>query len=189
MTQEERTESCPAEQVNEAKQVYVTLESARGVSYEVARKHFKQYYDERERKKKLIVQEILDTHLKDAVPTEEEKKKLTLTSYLTVYCEEDGGKDHALTVYTDGIRIKPLIDPVEISLPLYLSLKELEEELTKLDQAQYRMYERLLEELMYTRDKEYIECAYPQLAPKLVFKEFYYDTHFWQDILSSQQDN
>ena len=182
------TKDCTAEPIpDENSQIYVTADSARKAAYEVVRRHTQPWHDELVLQREEVYNEILDTYLKAALPSNEEQKTLRLTRNLQVCHNKESKNPHYFDIYDLHKEIKPVNEPVEISLTHILALNALQSRFTELKAQEERMTDRLFEEIMYMREKRWIEPELPELVPLLEFRPFCYDTYFWKDILSEKK--
>ncbi len=158
-------------------QIYVTASSARKAAYEIIQRAGVKYRSELAHQREEVFNEIIDKHIPFALPTNEEMKMVHLTRQLPLKC----GK-YEYVIYDLHREIKPLAEPVEIPLTLYLALNELDRWAIEMKEQEERASDRLFAELMYMRDKEHIEACLPEIMPFLQFEPFIYETEYWKDI-------
>lgn len=187
MSEETFKKACPTFDDSKDNQIYVTVESARRAAQEVITKHSKPYKCELQHQREQLLNEIVTTYIPTALPTPQEQKILSLTDGLEVYCLRDGNQREYHSIWDLPNAIKPVNNPIEISLTHALALSELDRRELEIKTNDERMIDRLFTELIYLRDKKSIESVLPEIVPLLEFRPYIYDTDYWKSVLSEKE--
>ena len=167
--------------------LYVTIQSAREASIELAGRINRKWKDELIENKKQLIAEIIDTYLPYAKADATEKEKLHLTDmvYLS-YGEGEKTRMYDLNICNFHESIKPISGYTDISLAHWLALNEIDRLFIENKEREEKLSEKIFTEIVYMKEKEHIEAVLPEVMRFLRFEPFVYDSIYLSELIRKE---
>lgn len=167
--------------------LYVTIESARKASTELAALINRKWKEENINNRKSLVSEIIDTYIPFAKPTNGEKDKVALTDFVTLkYGEGDMARYYDLNLANIHAPIKPVSATINLSLTHILALNEIDRESVEIKEREEKLSDDIFRNIVYLREKDCIDQVFPEVMELLQFEPFVYNTPYLREIVKKE---